>query len=173
MRWGLLENVERLFPRIYEFLKRGSQRIGLRISKVKLIFWEWKESTLMWFSHFWWRWWRSLSFTPARLAWILIDELDWRSPSSGLEGEIVGCTTLKGSRPHQSKAQRWACWTRQLKQTSIRNRSPLGQWCIAINAIRVKIIKGSSLWIKRAMCHSIERVILRESNPQLRIVKKL
>jgi hypothetical protein len=37
MRRGLLENVERIVPRIYGLLIRGSQRIGLRISKVKLI----------------------------------------------------------------------------------------------------------------------------------------
>ena len=38
MRRGQLENFERIVPRIYGFLIRGGQRIGLRISKVKLFF---------------------------------------------------------------------------------------------------------------------------------------
>jgi hypothetical protein len=37
MRGGLLENFKRRVPRIYGFLMRGSEGIGLRISKVKLI----------------------------------------------------------------------------------------------------------------------------------------
>ena len=101
----------------------GSQRIGLRISTVKLIIWEWKESTSMWFSHFWWRWWRSLSFMPARLVWTLIDELDWRSPSVvGWKGRLLRWMEHQKFNPHNTSqlkllifnASRIMCltWTR-------------------------------------------------------------